>query len=88
MLSFFVPFKVKVIKITNIRRMWTENKVYPGFLPYFYVACVILFGTLIIVFCDVARKLMDDRTKRRIKASYSKNGINDQNRNLLESNKV
>lgn len=47
----------------------TGGVVYPGFRPYFQLACVILFGVIFVVFCDVGKKLLNDymlRTKPSI----------------------
>lgn len=38
--------------------------IYPGFQKVFYVACVLFFGTLVVAFVDVGRKLLRDRRER------------------------
>jgi hypothetical protein len=44
--------------------------VYPGFRPYFIVACFIFFGTVIIGACDVLRRSYKMRTSKSLKRQY------------------
>lgn len=47
-----------------------DDTVYPGFRPYFHLACLIFFGFLIIVLFDVSRKLCSKPKVRGSKLTY------------------
>lgn len=47
------------------------DSVYPGFRPYFHVACLIFFGVLIIVIYDVSRQLLIERKIQRSTQRYN-----------------
>lgn len=60
----------------NSPQIRQSDEVYPGFRKYFYLACIILFGTMFVVFYDVGSKLLHDRhLKRRLKPSQNNNNI-------------
>lgn len=84
----FFYIKVTDTKITKLKSIWTErsNQVYPGFQPYFQIACVILFGTMFVVFFDVARQLLSGRSKKY--QNLNSNRPNNQKELLLQSNKA
>lgn len=59
---------------TTLPQIRRSDEVYPGFRKYFYLACIILFGTMFVVFYDVGSKLLQDRhLKRRMIAVKSRN---------------
>lgn len=61
-------------RLSRPRMRRINDEVYPGFRPYFYLACIILFGTMFLVFYDVGSKLLHDRHLKRIQnASKSRN---------------
>lgn len=46
------------------------NTVYPEFRPYFHLACLVLFGTIIVISVDIARQLINDRRVHNSKLRY------------------